>query len=138
MRAVKHIMLWIISTVVFTLASSGLELIEGDKITTTEYYGFRNIGFVIIFLNFLFSSVLYPIVLFPLSWIARKISNPFISRVMILILSAIGGYVFFYKAYNDRFILEYHLNSSTAIILFGIAGFVYVLVDYFIERKIDL
>ncbi|MEK4104731.1 hypothetical protein NST28_11685 [Paenibacillus sp. FSL R10-2791] len=32
-------------------------------------------------------------------------------------------------------IREYHLNSSTAIIFFGIAGFIYVLVDYYFERQ---
>lgn len=133
MRAVKHLMLWFVSTTLFTLSSFGLELLEGNKISTTEYYGFQNIGFVFIFLAFLFSALLYPFVIFPLSWVVRMIANPFISRVMILLLSGIGGYVFFYKAYDDRFIREYHLNSSIAIILFGVAGFIYVLIDYFFE-----
>lgn len=135
MRAVKHIMLWFVSTILFTLSAFGLELLEGGKISTTEYFGFQNIGFVFIFLVFLFSAVLYPIVIFPLSWVIRKIASPFISRVMILILSGIGGYFFFYKAYDERFIGEYHLNSSIAVILFGVAGFIYILVDYYFERE---
>lgn len=137
MRAVKHIMLWGISSVLFTLASFGLELLEGNKISTSEYYGFRNIGFVILFLMWLLSSVLYPIVLFPLSWVVRKIANPLISRLMILVLSGIGGYVFFHMSYDERFIQEYQLNSRTGIILYVIAGFIYVLVDYYIERQVN-
>jgi len=135
LRVVKHIMLWFVSTILFTLASFGLELLEGNKISTTEYYGFQNIGFVFIFLAFLFSAVLYPIIIFPFSWVVRMIANPLISRIMILLLSGIGGYVFFYKAYDERFIQEYHLNSSIAIILFGIAGSIYVLVDYYLDQR---
>ncbi|MNO26976.1 hypothetical protein D3C76_168410 [compost metagenome] len=137
MRVVKHIMLWFVSTILFTMASFGLELLEGNKISTTEYYGFQNIGFVFIFLAFLFSAVLYPIVIFPLSWGGRMIANPLISRIMMLLLSGVSGYVFFYMAYDERFIQEYHLNSRIAIILFGIAGFIYVLVAYYLERKVQ-
>jgi len=137
LRVVKHIMLWMISTIIFTSASFGLELLEGNKIGTSEYYGFRNLGFVTVFFMFLLSSILYPIVLFPLSWVVRKLANALISHVMILLLSGIGGYVFFYNSYDERFIREYHLNSSVAIILFGIAGLIYVLMDYYIERGAD-
>lgn len=137
MRIVKHIMLWVISSVLFTLASFGLELMEGNKISVSEYYGFRNIGFVVVFLMYLLSSVLYPLVLFPLSWVVRKIANPFVSRLMIVVLSGIGGYVFFHMSYDDRFIQEFHLNSRTAINLYVIAGFIYVLVDYYIERQFN-
>ncbi|WHY21592.1 hypothetical protein QNH28_11670 [Paenibacillus sp. G2S3] len=135
LRVVEHIMLWFVSTILFTLAFFGLELLEGHKISTTEYYGFQNIGFVFIFLAFLFSAVLYPIVIFPLSWVVRMIANPLISRILILLLSGIGGYIFFYKVYDERFIREYHLNSSIAIILFGIAGSIYVLVDYYLDKR---
>lgn len=135
LRIIKHIMLWFVSTILFTLAFFGLELLEGQKISTTEYYGFQNIEFVFIFLAFLFSAVLYPIIIFPLSWIVRMFANPLISRILILLLSGIGGYIFFYKVYGERFIREYHLNSSIAIILFGIAGSIYVLVDYYLDQR---
>ncbi|MEK5179001.1 MULTISPECIES: hypothetical protein [Paenibacillus] len=135
MRAVKPIMLWFISTILFTLAAFGLELWEGNKISTTEYFGFQNIGFAFIFLMFLFSVLLYPVILLPLSWVIRKIANPLISRIMIFLLSGIAGYGFFYEVYDERFIREYHLNSSTAIVFFGIAGFIYVLVDYYFESQ---
>ncbi|WP_310830327.1 hypothetical protein [Paenibacillus pedocola] len=138
MRAVKHIMLWVISSVLYTLAYFGLELLEGNKISTTDYYGFRNLGFVTIFLMYLLSSVLYPIVLFPLAWVVRKLANPFIDRLMILALSGIGGYVLFHMSYESRFIEEYHLDSRTAIILYVIAGFIYVLVDYYLEKTDSL
>lgn len=137
MRVVKHIMLWVITMILFTSASFGVELLEGNKISTTEYYGFRNIGIAYLFLIFLVPSVLYPIVIFPLTWVVRKIANPLVSRIIILILSVIGGYIFFQRSYNERFVMEYHLNSSTAIILFGVAGFIYVLADYYMERQVN-
>lgn len=116
-------------------AAFGLELWEGTKISTTEYYGFQNIGFAFIFLVFLFSVLLYPVILLPLSWVIRKIVNPLVNRIMIFLLSGIAGYGFFYEVYDERFIREYHLNSSTAIIFFGIAGFIYALVDYYFESQ---
>ncbi|OZQ64743.1 hypothetical protein CA600_16120 [Paenibacillus sp. VTT E-133280] len=91
MRVVKHIMLWFVSTILFTLATFGLELWKGNKISTAEYYGVQNIGFVFIFLAFLFSAVLYPIIIFPFSWVVHK--------------------------------------------SFGIAGTVYVLVDYYLDQR---
>ncbi len=137
MRAVKHIILWITSVTLFTLAFLGVELMEGYKIGTSEYYGLRNIGFIFVSMIFLFSTVIYPVFLWPLSWVVGKITNPFIGRVLILILSGIGGYALFYKAYDERFIREYDLNSITAIIFFSIAGIIYILVDYFLERRVN-
>jgi hypothetical protein len=134
LRVVKHIMLWVISMILFTLAAFGLELLEGNKITTSEYYGFRNIGFVFMFMNLVLSFVLYPIVIVPLSWVVRKLANPLISRVMIVLLSGIGGYYLFHMAYDERFIEEYHLNSSVGIILYSIAGLIFVIVDYYLDR----
>ncbi|WP_424769323.1 hypothetical protein [Paenibacillus sp. sgz302251] len=110
---------------------------EGYKIGTSEYYGLRNIGFIFVSMIFLFSTVIYPVFLWPLSWVVGKITNPFIGRVLILILSGIGGYALFYKAYDERFIREYDLNSITAIIFFSIAGIIYILVDYFLERRVN-
>lgn len=137
MRLVKHILLWLIATILFTFASFGVELWEGNKIMTTEYYGYRNIGFVFVFIIYMLSTMLYPIVLLPLSWVVRKIANPHISRMLIVILSGMGGYVYFYKSYADRFIEEYHLNDRTAIILFSVAGFLYALVDWYLDREVD-
>jgi len=45
MKVFKHsIRMSLIFSILFLLATIGLELIEGYKITTTAYYGLKNMG----------------------------------------------------------------------------------------------
>ena len=46
-----------------------LGYIEGYKIATTEYYGLRNLGFVLVIIPILLSSLVYPVIVLPLSWL---------------------------------------------------------------------
>lgn len=135
MLIVRHLILWIAFIILFTAAALSLELLEGYKVTTTEYYGLRNIGFVFIALQFLIASIFYPIILLPLSLVIRKIASSF-SRVLIYcLLGGIGGILIFDKLYSDDFIQEYHLNISSAILLFGTVGLIYALLDDYLGRR---
>lgn len=135
MRVVKPMMLWMLSVVLFVLASIALELIEGYKITTTEYYGLQNIGFAYVAVQFLLSVILYPIILGPISWITQKIEPGVIGALILILLWGVGGYAVFHRSYQDRFVEEYGLSSVTAILLFGLAGMMYALAEFFLEKK---
>ncbi|WP_274366256.1 hypothetical protein [Paenibacillus thermotolerans] len=137
MRAVKHIILWIASMILFIMASLGLELLEGNKITTSEYYGLRNIGLLFVALIILKSTVVYPLMLWPLSRLAQMLANPLLSRIFILVLCSFGGYALFHKSYDEYFVRQYGLNVGTAVILFGMAGIFYLLADYYMERRVN-
>lgn len=120
----------------FTAAALSLELLEGSKITTTEYYGFQNIGFTFIVLMFLTACVLYPVTLLPISLLISKLVRGVLLRVLFYgILGVIGGIMMFNQLYNDRFIQEYGLNLSTAILIFGAAGIIYALLDHYLHKR---
>ena len=72
--------MWISFIILFGIALLGLELIEGNKITTTEYYGFRDMGFFYIGMMCMIASALYPIFLLSLSMIIRKVRITPLSR----------------------------------------------------------
>lgn len=135
MRVVKHMILWMLSVALFVLASITLELLEGYKITTTEYYGLQNIGFAYVAVQFLFSVILYPIILGPISWITQKIAPGVIGALILILLWGAGGYAIFHRSYQDRFVEEYGLSNVTAILLFGLAGMMYALAEFFLEKK---
>jgi len=140
MKFLKHnILLWIAFCFLFTLAIFGLELIEGNKITTTEYYGLRNLAFVIIFIEFISIIIIYPVSFFLLTlllnWLVR--SNIIKIIVYTLIGGASGVWIFqlLYGDFDNYYVNGYGLNVSTSIILFCVAAFLYGGVD-FILRKI--
>lgn len=130
MRFLKHYcLLWAAFCIIFTLAIFTLELIEGNKITTTEYFGLRNLGFVIIFLEFIGINIIYPISFFPLTLLLNWLVRSNIAAIILFtIIGCVSGWWIFQKLYADfdnYFVDGYGLNVSTAIILFGVAALLY-------------
>ena len=123
--------------ILFSVGALCLELSEGYKITTTEYYGLRNIGFIFIAMMFLIASVLYPVILFPLSLVLCKIvTAPFIRVILYSVLGGIGGILMFHKLYNDSFIQQFNLNISSSILIFGAVGFSFALMDNYLQQSL--
>ncbi|MGG4342414.1 hypothetical protein [Paenibacillus lautus] len=136
MRVAKYFVLWFVFILMFTGAIVGLEYIEGYKIATTEYYGLRNMGLVLVIIPIFLSSILYPVIVLPLSWLIGMIRRVRASLILYALLYAVmwagAGAFLFYESYEVRFIQEYELQVSTAIILFGVVGLVYA----WIERRL--
>ena len=140
MNGCKHYLtLWGVFIILFTLANVGLEILEGNKITTTEYYGLRNIGIMFILFHFILGFIIYPISFLPLTYLTNKFVNSSIVRVVIYsLIGGISGVWAFNRLYGyvgDYYINGYELNISSAIIVFGVSGFIYALVDYYIFKK---
>jgi hypothetical protein len=133
--------LWIVFVLLVSIGVLGLETIEGWKIKTTEYYGLQNLGhtyFLVILLFFsLPASVLYFVTVFPLSVLLRKRTHMlfWIRMVIFCVLGAVWGKFIFQKQYSN-FIegYGYELTDLTAIIIFGICGLVYSLLDSYLVR----
>jgi hypothetical protein len=138
LRVARYFVLWFVFIFLFTGAVVGLEYIEGYKITTTEYFGLRNAGFVLMIIPILISSLLYPVIVLPLSWFMGMIRWVKISLILYALLYAVmwaaAGTVLFYESYGDRFIQEYELHVSTAVILFGVIGLVYGWIEWKVLR----
>lgn len=136
MHIVRHLILWIVFVLLFSVGALSLELSEGYKVTTTEYYGLRNIGFTFIALMFLIATVFYPIILLPLSIIiCRIVTASFVRVLLYFVMGGTGGIFIFQNLYNDRFIQEYDLNIITSILIFGVIGVLYALMDNFLQRR---
>lgn len=125
--------MWGFFTILFTFAILGLEIFEGNKITTTEYYGLRNMGIIFILFHFIIGLIIYPISFFPLSFLINKFLNILIVRLVIYsLIGVFSGIWTFNRLYgfaDGYFINGYELNMSSAIIIFGVSGLVYALVD---------
>lgn len=140
MKLFKHcLLMWVPFILIAGSAAVLLEMIEGLKITTTEYYGLMNMGSMYIMLLFFIAIIYYPLFGAPIS-ILISISRvkPVIAVPVCGLLGALGGvYVFnnSYDAYGDGyFVRGYDLHMSTAIIIFAIAGCCYAIVDYWIKK----
>ncbi|MCM3630962.1 hypothetical protein M3194_26905 [Paenibacillus glycanilyticus] len=135
----KYLWLWIVFAIVFTLAAIGLELLEGNKITTTEYYGLRNMGSIFVAFCLLCSIVFYLITFLPLTFLCTRFVKFLLGRMIIYtIAGAVGGiWVFdqFYALDDDYYVKGYGLNLNSAMILFGLAGFIYAWMDRYLEKK---
>lgn len=134
MRVAKYFVLWFVFIWMFTGAIVGLEYIEGYKIATTEYYGLRNMGLVMVIIPIFLSSILYPVIVLPLSWVIGMVRWVRASLTLYALLYAVmwagAGAFLFYESYAARFIQEYELHVSTAIILFGVVGLVYAWIEW--------
>lgn len=138
-KLLKHYsLLWAGFCIIFTLAIFALELIEGNKITTTEYYGLMNLGFVIIFIEFIAILIFYPITFFPITLLFNWFIRSNIAAVVLFtIMGCVSGWWIFQKLYADfdnYFVDGYGLNVSTAIILFGAAALLYGILNAWLRR----
>ncbi|MBD3917572.1 hypothetical protein H8B09_02300 [Paenibacillus sp. PR3] len=131
----RYLILWFVSVILFNGAFLGLELLEGNKITTTEYYGLRNIGVTFLFITFFLSiivSAVFLIITAVLHRWARRIWP--LHYALYCGLGIYAGWRFFYTLYNESFVSEFHLNMSTAYMVFGAAGLLYSIMDTVLGR----
>lgn len=135
----RYLMTWLYFTFLFTLAAFFLDLFEGNKITTTEYYGLRNLGFAFVISTVLFVFILYPVSFLLLTIFLNRFLSSFITRIIIYAvaggLSGIWAFNKLYDYQNDYFIKGYDLNISTSIILFALAGLIYGFFDSYLKKK---
>lgn len=134
MRVAKYFVLWFVFITLFTCTIVGLESIEGYKIGTTEYYGLRNLGLVLAIIPIFISSLLYPVIILPLSWLLGILRWIRASRIPYALLYAalwaVSGLWLFHELYEPRFVQEYELQVSTAVILFGLVGLIYGWIEW--------
>ncbi|WP_248924965.1 hypothetical protein [Paenibacillus hamazuiensis] len=133
MRIFRYILvMWTSFALLFSLSILVLELMEGSKITTTEYYGLRNIGIVFIGMIGLTASLIYPATLMPLSWLLRTRVMSAAARITLYtFLGGICGVIIFDWMYDDYFVKDYDLKVSSAVIIFSAFGLLYALADQF-------
>lgn len=122
----------------YTIATMVLEFFEGNKITTTLYYGLRNIGFGFVLYNLVFSFLLYLISFLPLTLLLNKFVESLFLRIIVYsFIGGISGIWIFNHLYNYQdFIRSYEFNKSSAIIVFGVSGTIYALVEYYLFNRI--
>lgn len=135
----RYILLWGFFIILFFAAALGLELIEGYKITTTEYHGLRNLGVAVLFMMLTGGIMFYFLSFLPLTilldWLVRHLA---LRLAFYMIVGAFGGLFLFIKQYG-AFLLDgrgYHLNALTPCLLFGIAGLLYGIGDYYFKKRI--
>lgn len=139
MKTIYHcLIMWVPFIVLFALAGVGLEVLEGNKIRTSEYMiGLRNFGVGYVFLMGSYAFILYLITFWPLTFIINKFVKNRIFKVVTFTLS--GGVIGAFSLkfiYGSRFIVEYHLSIVSSIIIFGIAGLLYALVEISVMKNI--
>jgi len=138
LEIIKHFFLWIAIIILFASAAVVLELFEGNKIMTTEYYGLRNIKLIFVFMMFVYALVFYPITLFPISFAIRKVvSSQIISFFIYSLLGGIGGIFMFRFLYDDDFVSQYDLKMSSSILIFAVVGFIYAFTENMLHRRME-
>lgn len=126
---------------IFFTALIVLERIEGYHITTTEYYGLRNLGGLIYILSLIrgfghYLVALYVVIFSTISWLLRKyVRFPMVRTFIYMIGFGWGGLWVFDLMYNPYFVNGYHLNQRTSIWIFAIAGVVYSILENKIVRR---
>jgi hypothetical protein len=132
----RYLFMWLAFVVLFSAAVTGLEVWEGNKITTTEYYGLRNIGLIYLAVTVLPAVGLYPVTLLPLSVLIRKVIKPLPVRLFLYgAAGSLGGIRMFRSLYDDYFVRGYGLNVSSSVLVFGAFGLAYALADHYIASR---
>ncbi|WP_127534477.1 hypothetical protein [Paenibacillus kobensis] len=132
---IRGFMLWPVFAVMFVCAVWSLELIEGNKITTTEYYGLRNLGGGFLYYFFIIAAFLYPIAVLPLMFILHRwVRFAWLRTVLYTSLGVFVGWRIFRFLY-EQFVSQYELNASSALIIFGLLGLLYGILDAFMAKK---
>ncbi|MEK4057425.1 hypothetical protein MHB84_27980 [Paenibacillus sp. FSL F4-0087] len=130
----RFLVLGIEFVIVMLSAVVAVEVLEGYKVTTTEYYGLRNVGHIFFLLIFITFSphvfAFYTVVVSPISWLLRKYVPFIIARVIVYSVGCglLGSWVFD-QMFRDHIVETYHLNRTTSIWLFALAGMIYAIVE---------
>lgn len=131
----RYMVLGLIFIGVFLTALIVLERMEGYHITTTEYYGLRNLGGLIYILSLIlgfghYLLAFYVVILSPISWLLRKYVCLLTVRTFIYMVGfGWGGLWVFDLMYNPYFVNGYQLNRMTSIWIFAIAGLSYAVLE---------
>ncbi|KOS62881.1 hypothetical protein FJQ98_07365 [Lysinibacillus agricola] len=139
MKTFYHcLIMWIPFILLFALAGIGLEVLEGNKIRTSEYMmGLRDLGVGYLFLTGSYAFILYPISFLPLTFIVSKfVKNRMFKIITFTLFGGVIGAFSFEIIYGSRFIVEYNLSIVSSIIIFGIAGLLYALVENSVKKNI--
>ncbi|MGN7478609.1 hypothetical protein ACTHOQ_12205 [Solibacillus silvestris] len=138
MKTVYHcLIMWIPFAVFFSLATIGVELLEGDKIQTSEYIGLNDAPVFHFFIEAAFVIIVYPVSFFPLTFIASKyVRKPELKLFLFPLFGGFIGAVVFAIKYNNLFIEAYNLNIISSIILFGVAGLLFALCEIAVKKNI--
>lgn len=137
----RYMVLGLLFIGIFFIALIVLERFEGSQITTTEYYGLRNLGGLIYVLSLIlgfghYMFAFYVVILSPISWLLRKYVCFLTVRTFIYMVGfGWGGLWIFDLMYNPYFVNGYHLNRMTSIWIFATAGLVYAIVENKIWRR---
>ncbi|MCL6661988.1 hypothetical protein PAEN_18255 [Paenibacillus amylolyticus] len=137
----RYMVLAFIFIGIFFTALIVLERVEGYHITTTEYYGLRNLGGLIYILSLIlgfghYLIAFYVVIISPISWLLRKyVCSPMVRIFIYMVGFGWGGLWVFDLMYNPYFVNGYHLNRMTSIWIFAIAGLVYAIVENKIWRR---
>ncbi|MGE8037101.1 hypothetical protein [Lysinibacillus sp. NPDC093692] len=123
--------MWIPFGLLFSFAAFGLDIVEGNKNITSAY------ALIYLFIAASFTFILYPISFLPLTFVVSKFVESLLFRVVIFTFSSgvIGPFAF-KKIYDFLFIEEYNLSIITSILIFGIAGLLYALVENSFKKNI--
>ena len=128
------LIMWVPFILLFALAGFELELVEGNKIRTSEYF---RLGIGYLFIMGSLAFIFYIVSFLPLTFVVNKFVTSLLFKIVIFTFSGgvIGAFAFG-KIYSSRFIEEYNLNMISAIILFSIAGLLYSLIENAVKRNI--
>lgn len=138
MKTFYHsLIMWIPFVLLFSCAAFGVELIEGNKIRTSEYFGLDGFGPFLLFIYTSLLAMLYPISFLPLTFIVSKnMKKSMLKMILFTFFGGGMGALFFKITYDAYFVEEYHLSMMSPIILFGVAGFLFALVEIAIKKNI--
>ncbi|MEK4660598.1 hypothetical protein MHH93_01800 [Priestia sp. FSL H7-0729] len=137
----RFVVLGLLFIGIFFTALIVLERIEGYQITTTEYYGLRNLGVLIYILSLIlgfghYILAFYVVILSPITWLLRKYVRFLAVRTIIYMCGfGWGGLWIFDQMYSPYFVNGYQLNPMTSVWIFAIAGVVYAIVEFKIWRR---
>jgi len=139
-RFKHYAVMWAAYAILLTAALFALELTEGNKITTTEYYGFREICPIYLVILAAIPTMLYPVTMLPLTMLAGRFVRPLLPRLLLYTgIGCVAGYRIFHGLYeyaDGYFIRGYGLDQSTGIWLFGTAALLYGVVDWGMRRRL--
>lgn len=138
MKNLYHYLIMSIPFVIlFAFAGLGLEVLEGNKIRTSEYMGLSELGLAPLLILAPLAFVFYVVLFLPLTLVVNKfITSLVFKRVTFTCIGGILGAIAFGKFYSPQLIEEYNLSIISAIILFSIAGLLYSLIEKTVKKNI--
>lgn len=133
MKTFYHcLIMWTPFGLLFSFAAFGLEVVEGNKIITSGYFA---LIYLVIAASLAF--IFHPISFLPLTFVVSKFIESLWFRVVLFtFFGGVIGTFAFEKIYDFLFIEEYNLSLLHSIIIFGIVGLLYALVENSFKKNI--